>query len=127
MNKILIVTAFMVGYLVNDIVNARFMQPVQAASSNSILPDYSLNDIYSRILTLELNLEQHHQMLTEQQLTINPSSRRNPEMKKQISDIEVDLSNMQDSLNTLGGNLVGMANNLAFIRSNCRYRPIPAS
>ncbi len=78
----------MVGYLVNDIVNARSMQAAQAASADSVMPAYSINDIYSRILTLELRLQQHHDAFTEGQRVIDPTTRGNPEMNKQISDIE---------------------------------------
>jgi hypothetical protein len=48
-------------------------------------------------------------------------------MKEHISDIGDEVAKLQSSLNFIESNLVGIANNLAFIRSNCRYRPIPAS
>ena len=127
MNKILILSAFMVGYLVNDIVNARSVQTTQAASADSVMPTYSINDIYGRMLTLEKSLQQHHNAFTEGQAASVPASASTATMKEHISDIGDEVAKLQNSLNFVESNLVGMANNLAFIRSNCRYRPIPAS
>lgn len=127
MNKLLLLTVFMAGYIVNDGVNTRTIASAYAASTNLEFRSDRNLDVYNRILILEQHLQEHHEAFTESQTDFGSVTIAIPTIELQISDVVEDVANVQNSLNALENNLIGVANNLMFIRSNCRYRPTPAS
>jgi hypothetical protein len=126
MNKLLLLTVFMAGYLVNDALSTSTIAAAYAATTDQKLSSGTLA-VYNRILALEQHLEQHHEAFIESQIDFGPVTTAIPGIELQISDVAEEIADVQGSLNILENNLIGIGNNVMFIRSNCRYRPGPTS
>lgn len=127
MNKLLLLTVFMAGYIVNDGLNTRTIATAYAASTDPELSQARTIDVYNRILVLEQHLQQHHEAFTESQTDFGAVTTAIPAIELQISDVAEAVADVQSSLNILENNLIRVGNNVMFIRSNCRYRPGPTS
>ena len=127
MNKLLLLTVFLAGYLVNDGLNTRTIASAYAATRNPESQSNHTNDVYSRILNLEQLVQQHHEAFTESQADLDSFTSTLPTVELQISGVAEEIAKVQGSLNILESNLIGVNSNVMFIRSNCRYRPGPTS
>jgi peptidoglycan hydrolase CwlO-like protein len=126
MNKLLLLSVFMAGYIVNDGLNTSTIAAAYAATTDPKLSSATLA-VYNRILALEQHLQQHHEAFTESQTDFGAVTTAIPAIELQISDVAEAVADVQSSLNILENNLIRVGNNVMFIRSNCRYRPGPTS